>query len=256
MTGLEALAADHAGLSAAGAAAEDALCLQQQALAILAEGWGGESGSAAVDLVQQECAQGVEIVAELQRVAGEVALLRDRLADESAPAAFDIPVAQPPMPPVPPAPAQTAAAPQAWAPAAMPLPDIGGALLGLVAQIADSLGPDLPVDTLIDVPADVPVDVPVESAPDSADPPQPEDDPPPVPVPVTASDPAPPAADPPLAAPPPPVNAEATADPDALLAAESPPPGEAPPVNAAADPDSDPATPCEIAADELPQVGG
>lgn len=157
------------------------------------------------------------------------------------------------------------------------LPDLGGALVGLVAQIAQTLGPY--ADSGGPGPAEDPVakpvsaeaeprpphrkaPVPVTSSaaepilPDSAVPksiaPQPQPQPqPPVQTPAAPSsgllaaerppDPAVPSAPPPPPPPPP------------------PPVGAAPPQTPAAPmvppPPPDPKTPCEIAADELPKVG-
>ena len=146
------------------------------------------------------------------------------------------------------------------------LPNLGGALVGLVAQIAEALGPD------VGIPADIPaanhadsttdssVDGPADARP--ADPP-PRPDPVGQPVrPQAAAATSLPAASatpesqvevapPPLPPAPPPPE---------LLAAERPPEPEVPPAPALdAGPASDMAgaaeTPCEIAADELPQVG-
>jgi len=46
-----------------------------------------------------------------------------------------------------------------------------------------------------------------------------------------------------------------TPDPVPLLSAELPPPVGTPPLTVNTEPVPEPATPCEIAADELPQVG-
>ena len=148
------------------------------------------------------------------------------------------------------------------------LPNLGGALVGLVAQIAEALGPD------VGIPADIPAANHADSTTDSsvdgpAD--RRQADPPPRPDPVGR--PVPPQAAaatsllPASAAPesqvdvaPPPLP-PAPPPPD-LLAAERPPEPEVPHEPAPAldaGPASDMAgaaeTPCEIAADELPQVG-
>lgn len=265
-----ALGADSTALAAAALAAEEALCLQREALAILSEGWGGESGSAAVDRVQQQCIEGSGVVAELQRVAGELALLADRLTEGADPG---VPAPGPladgaaasgaqPMPAPAPAPA-----PPAWPAAGMGLPaapGLGGSLVGLAAQIAELFGSgaELAVEEPIESPLGEPIEelTPQEPAPQEpdkgADGPAPaavvtqpqQQDPagsPPAPVTVPT---AVPQQDWPSGA----VTAvEPEPDPEPLLAAEVPPP-----VIPAADPVPESATPCEIAADELPQVGG
>ena len=272
---LDSLGADSAALSAAAAAAEDALCLQREALAVLAEGWGGESGSSAVDLLQQQCAEGLGVMTELQRVAGQMSAgtsagtsaLWGRLADGSGPGAFQAPVpAAPPHQPQVAPPFQTAPLPApalpAWTPSGMALPDIGGALMGLVAQIADSLGSGLssgtPVDAALGVPPeDDPAgpaaapqhDSPVAATPVAAPPPA---------EPLTAQPAAPPVAQPvaqPVEPPAAPVETAVTPDPVPLLSAELPPPVGTPPLTVNTESVPEPATPCEIAADELPQVG-
>jgi hypothetical protein len=249
--------ADSSALAAAAVAAEEALCLQREALCVLCEGWGGESGSAAVDLVGRQCVEGSGVVAELHRVAGELALLADRadeVSDRRPPAAaVGDPGAAPAAQPMPAA----APAPPAWPAAGMALPaapGLGGSLVGLAAQIAELLGdgPDLAVEEPFEEPAEEPVE---ESADLTGEPavsrpvPGPAESPPaPVVTPAFVSEPVVPQPDPPsgAAAAVPPVP-----DPEPLLAAEVPPP-----VIGATEPVADPATPCEIAADELPQVGG
>ncbi len=267
---LEALDADCAALDAAAAAAEDALCLQREALAVLVEAWGGESGSAAADLIRRQCSEGADVVADLQRVSGDVALRRDQLADGSYPGMFDVSAARgeaavmPAVPAVPPVQPAPPAAPGAWAPAGMPLaagPDIGGALAGLVAQIAELVGSGVdlpaeePIEGLVGESDREPVEVAGEpGAPGAVAQPQPVvspvQPPPPVAVPTI-----PPAVVPQQESLPdtaPPDTAPATPlEPEPLLAAEVPAP-----VQAAADPVPDPKAPCEIAADELPEVGG
>ncbi len=169
----------------------------------------------------------------------------------AAPSAFsplaDTPTAQPlpaQLPAEPPAPPAALGTP---ASATMPtMPDVGGGLSGLVGQLADALGglfdatPDSAVDDGLpglDDPAaeDEPADV--VSADDTA----PEEDPiaeAPEPAAQSAEVPPTPEAEAVEAGPPPP-------EPVAT------PPAPPPPVVE----ESDDQTPCEIAADELPQVG-
>ena len=68
---LEAFGADCAALGAAAAAAQDALCMQREALAVLVEAWGGESGSAAADLIRRQCAEGADGYHVYRRLEGE-----------------------------------------------------------------------------------------------------------------------------------------------------------------------------------------
>ena len=274
---LEALGADCVALDAAAAAAQDALCLQREALAVLVEAWGGESGSAAADLIRRQCAEGADVVAELQRASGDVALRRDRLADGSDPGMFDVGAARgeaagmPAAPAVPPAQPVPPPAPGAWAPAGMPLaagPDVGGTLAALVAQFAELIGSgvDLPAEESIEEPIEglvgESVREPAEAAgqprePSAVGQPQPVQSPaqpPPAPVAVPT---LPPAVMPqqessvPQQESPRDAAMAASPEPEPLLAAEVPAP-----VQRAADPVPDPPTPCEIAADELPEVGG
>ena len=133
-----AVEAERAAVAAAAVMAEDALSLQREALAVLAEGWDGQSGSAAADLMSRQCADGADVVAALQEVAGELALLRDSLADPGAPAA-QAAGAYGQVPDNAGVPAATGP----WASTGMPLPalpDFGGALAGLVGQIAEAIG--------------------------------------------------------------------------------------------------------------------
>ncbi|MCV7347320.1 hypothetical protein [Mycolicibacterium rhodesiae] len=161
----------------------------------------------------------------------------------NTPAAQPLPTPPPGEPPVPPA---LGAPPSA----AMPtMPDVGGGLSGLVGQLADALGgmfdsmPDNAVDNglpELDDPADEhePEDIP---EPEDA---VPEDDPL-----VEESEPA----GRPAEVPPPTPEAEAVEaePPSPPQPAAAPPPAPPPPVGE----ESDDQTPCEIAADELPQVG-
>lgn len=225
---LAALRADGAALAAAAVAAEDALCLTREALAMLTEGWDGESATAATDLVAQQCAEGSGVIDELHRVAGQV--------DPQPQLAAPPPLAQPSFAPPP---------------VSLPVPalgGLGGSLAGLIAQVADSLAADgYAAAEISEDGAGAPEVTAVSAEPE----PEPELEPEPVAAPVVV----------PPAQPVPPV-------PVPLLAAELPPPVAAVPVQtpagaepAAAEPAAepgevpDPATPCEIAADELPQVG-
>jgi len=236
----DTLVADSAALAGAASAAEEALRLEREALAVLRDGWSSDSGSAAADFIESHCRAGEAVVAALRHAADVLGSLGDTLLTvppgdpatlardqahaqlgERAPSAF----------PAPDAPAAPASAPAMNWPAIPTPPDVGGAIAGLVAQVVDALGTD---------PADPPDAAPADSAP--AGEPQTRPDTvaevtkppaviPPVPEPV-----APPAPAPAPVAP-------APVDPAPLLAAEVPPPE---PVER---------TPCEIAADELPQVG-
>lgn len=290
-------ASDSVALAAAASAAEEALGCHREALILIAEGWDSETGSAVGDLVQRQCAHGTDVVAALRRAAGGLAVETDlpaRPADDDArrspPTTVDAPVDTPPAPP-PPAPV-TAPAPGApatpWpAPLAGPLQspsaplgaaglpalaDLGGALVGLIAQIAQTLGsyaedpPPAPGDPMpaADQPTG-PDPAGTTAAADQPTDPEPAD--PPDPPPATA-----PAAVAPLPPPPP----APPAPPPDLLAAERPPDPAAPAPAAPAAPDPAPAAPpaepaqpaavpapapdprtaCEIAADELPMVGG
>ncbi|MGI9162862.1 MAG: hypothetical protein ACR2JI_08095 [Mycobacterium sp.] len=238
----DTLAADSAALAGAASAAEEALCLEREALGVLRDGWTSDSGSAASDFIESHCREGEAVVAALRHAAMVLQSLGDTLSTgqpadpatlardeaharlgERAPSAF----------PAPDAPAIPASAPAMNWPASVPapaLPDVSGAIAGLVAQIVDALGTD-PAD-----PADA---APVDAAPAGESQTRPDPfaevtKPPavmaPTPAPVQPVAPVEPLAPTPV-------------DPAPLLAAEAPPP--------------DPAqrTPCEIAADELPQVG-
>ena len=155
------------------------------------------------------------------------------------------------------APSWTPGLPPAGLPTAG-LPNFGGALAGLINQIAQALGPysDAPADSFTD-PQDEPQDAKAPADPVAADP-APTD-----PVaevkPVAAERQS--AADAPLAAevPPPAGPASEPAEPPTAEPPTTeppttqPPPTPTPPAAPAATDDT--ATPCEIAADELPQVG-
>lgn len=262
----EALDADGAALSAAGAAAEEALSLHRQALAVLEEGWQSESGTAATDLIRRQCAQAADLVEALHGAAAELRSLRDtvdplganevssaepvaaRLDDRAAPR-FQTP------PVIPAAPASSSFPPWPSGTGAVPLsqlPNIGGTLAGLVTQIADALSPDA---------TDAGAAVAAEgSAP-------PNEERPSVAVKsaaeITAAgseELASPVMDPPermpVEAAPPPLSAP----PESVLAQPEPPPLPPEPLAAERQPEppeplTEARTPCEIAADELPQVG-
>jgi len=164
----------------------------------------------------------------------------------SAPPPIPIPdtaAAQPvPPTPLPEPPAALGAPPSTGMPA---IPDLGGGLSGLVGQIADALGgllegiPDTPVDDeLVEPPGE-----PVEKEPEPEDPETTEQA---VPEEVPAAEELP--AEQPVV-----TEAEPVETPPA------PPPPEPPPEPLAAEqpeqPEQPEQTPCEIAADELAQVG-
>jgi hypothetical protein len=328
----EALAADSAALSAAGSAAEEALALHRSALAVLDEGWGGESGSAAIDLVRRQCDEAADLVEALHGAAAELRALRDslstlgagydggagpidtvdgaaypqpseyaqaaaRLSDRAAPV-FATPA--PPMPPaalsspaVSPAPAMPAWPPSPGSPpvpnlGAAAFPNLGSTVAGLVAQIADVLSADAPeadslgTDTRDAEPPDQPeaergAEPEAERGAEPPDQPEaergaePGAEPDQKPSPTDGYAPTPTAQPPvlPAAVPTPQPDGavpQQESPPMPLLAAELPPPAEPPPAEPpTAEPPpppglvpavpSDGKTPCEIAADELPQVG-
>lgn len=170
--------------------------------------------------------------------------------------------ALPPQPPTPTSPPPSAEPPPqpglpAPAPAGMPTaPDVGGGLSGLVSQIADALGgladgtPDAPADDPSQIEDPVghdehqPAGDDQQSDTGTQDDGVPDDDP----APATTTDGEIPVADEPPAADPETVEAAPPID---SPAPQQPPPPPPPP--SAEDPDEQ--TPCEIAADELPQVG-
>lgn len=302
----DALDADSAALAAAGSEAEEALALHRSALAVLDDGWGGESGSAAIDLVRRQCGEAADLVEALHGAAAELRALRDSLSAVGADYGVDadlmeaaggpgdapapeyaqaaarlsdraVPVfAAPAPPPLPPA---ALTSPAAWPAPAMPawssspgsgpmpnlgaaaFPNLGGTVAGLVAQIADALSSDVPEDGSL-----------VAATPDAEPAAEPTDTPPPAPRETAAREPTP-APPPQPPAPPAVVSLSRTDDvvpqkesaPSPLLAAELPPPPEpsptppppepAPPPGPAPAVAADTKTPCEIAADELPQVG-
>lgn len=246
-TGLDSLAQDSAALASAASAAEEALQLEREALSVLRDTWTGESATAAIDFLDAHCREGEAVVSALRHAAAVLSVAGDStdllgepidagLADRP-PANFSAPV----PPPVAAAPA--AAPAMNWPTGgSSALPDIGSAIADLIAQAADSLSADslsadsLNADALSADPvlADPPADSTKPVAPD-----------PPVEPPVAEPAPAPPAT---VAAP---------LESLPLLGAEVPPsqpspPAEVPAPTQASVPES---TPCEIAADELPQIG-
>ena len=235
----DTLAADSAALAGAASTAEEALRLEREALAVLRDGWTSDSGSAAADFIESHCREGEAVIAALRHAAMVLESLGDTLSTEqpadSAALARDQAHVQlgervPSAFPAPDAPATPASAPPMNWPTAAPapaLPDVSGAIAGLVAQVIDALGAD-PADPADAAPADpVPADE-SQTRPDTV-------------AEVTK----PPAVIPPMPDPVAPVApvAPTPVDPAPMLAAEVPPPD---PVDR---------TPCEIAADELPQVG-
>jgi uncharacterized protein YukE len=189
-------------------------------------------------------------------------------ASPAAPSPTPAPSLPPPMPP-PPVDAG-ATAPAMAAPPSAPslggLPEVGGGLSGLGQQLADAFGSLLGSadEPLVD-PADIDEPDGVDDVDDTLDD-DPEDDDEPVepaadePVEPAADEPVEPAADEPV------IEPAETCEPAAPPAPVDPPPPEEPaptPVPAPAPPEAAPpqsadaaaATPCEIAADELPQVG-
>ena len=249
----DTLAADSAALAAAASAAEEALRIEREALAVLRDGWSSDSGSAAADFIESHCQEGEAVVAALRHAAAvlgsvgdtlstgppgdPVALARDQARarlGEPTPSAFPASDSAPA-----PAPAPALNWPAIPIPA---LPDLGGAIAGLVAKAVDAFGPDpavstdaAPIDAATGDESRTRRDTLAEVKQSPAAPP-PAVQPASVPAPVTPATVAPTAVAPAPVAP-------APAGAAALLAAEVPPPE---PVER---------TPCAIAADELPQVG-
>lgn len=193
-------AEDSAALAQAASAAEDALQLEREALAVLRDGWTGESASAAADFIDSHCQAGEALVAALRHASDVLASQPNGAAAAASPAA-----------------------PMSWPPVPLPaIPDFGGTIGNLVASAIDAFGGSdaTPADTADITAAKDPVAVP---------------QPPPPPVPTPGAQTVAPV---PQSAPP-------------LLAAEMPPPADPVP---APEPTAE-RTPCEIAADELPQVG-
>ena len=268
--GYAGLDADSAALSAAGAAAEEALSLHRQALAMLEEGWQSESGTAATDLIRRQCAWAAELVDALHGVAAELRELRDAVdplgpgvEDEqryhAITARFDDraePRFQAPMP-APPVMAGTPSAFPSWTPGAASLPNIGGTVAGLIGEIAGALSADAGVASSV-------------SADDDSSSPAPRDERPALAVPagagatVAAAERASPtldsAASKPAEAPPTlsPTPAESQLPQQEQQGAPPPPAADLLAAERPAQPQEplpDAKTPCEIAADELPQVG-
>lgn len=300
-----AAAADSVALAAAADAAAEALTCHRDALAILAAGWRSETGSSATDLLRSQCSEAAGIVTALHRAAAGARCLdeewgagpggcddarspevqiRERPDDlgysgpDGAPVSpLGEPVLQPAAaaPPATPAPAWPVPPPQNW-PAGgggsgggTALPDLGGTLVDLVAQIAQTLG------SYADAPGDVPVDgvtadalPPAEPASGShghehrieqavpgasAVPPGAAavgaGQPPPVAPELLAAERQP--TGPALVAPEPPPD-QNPAPTDAIPIEPEPAAPPAPPVPSPASAD---ATPCEIAADEMAKVG-
>jgi hypothetical protein len=254
-------------LAAAGSLAEEALALHREALAIVEQGWHSQSGSAATDALRCQCGEAAELVTALHDATGDFRVLRDtaqygvdastaepynRLGDRP-PAQFETAEpfifagAPPPAPAPPPVP------PPAWTTgtAGPSLPDLGGALVGLVAQIADAVslisadeGAGLETTLPTDPPSESTTEPPTESP---AAPPEPESPAlPPVGPPVQFVGPS---------APPDSTAAERPPDPPPEPQPASPPAPEVPTAPLPEPLPEDPKTPCEIAADALPQVG-
>lgn len=228
------LAEDSAALASAASAAEEAVQLEREALSVLRETWTGDAATAAIDFLDAHCREGEAVVSALRYASDVLAALGDSAdlpsdpvdtgLDGRAPSNFAAPAPAAAAAPVP-----AMNWPAGGAPA---LPDIGGTIADLIAQAAESLNPDAPdADPGVTDPV---VEDPLSDTVESVTPPEQPVEPP-------AQEPAaaPPAPAPPLAAevpPSPPVSPPA----ESLTAVEVP----------ATD-----RTPCEIAADELPQVG-
>ncbi len=285
---LEALAADAAALASAAGASEEALLFQRAALEVMTEGWRGGSGYGAVEFLSRHCSASAELVAALRdaaailttlgakledavRVKVDAALCGDWTESTRTPAAavavydeaitglgavslprFEIPLApQPPAavgspadsgpaPPPMPLSAQPSASSAPPGLPAIALPNVGGSLAELITTLAQALGSysDVaPLDDPLDEPTVAPEQVRLAAEASPPDEPPPPDEAPPPDAPPPAD--APPPTGEPLAA-------------EEFLPAPAPPDTEVPAEAATAD-SAD--TPCEIAADELPQVG-
>jgi hypothetical protein len=286
---LNAIDADATALASAGALTADALALHRDALALLTEGWDSESGSTAADLIRRQCGDAAELVAALHGAAAEFRSLRDifeeagsvphtepdtaaahpdqnyaltaaRLNDRPQPS-FEAPAVPPTSPPTPTAWPSGAMSVPVPVPMPAPVPGFGGALVSLIAQAADALSADA-VDTsqVVDpvVTADPAKEVTASPhrstvAPTPLPPALPRDEATPAPAndPVPQPDPPPqpqlePQLQPELQ---PELQPQAEPEPP-LLTAERPAQPETPPAEV-----TDARTPCEIAVDELPQVG-
>jgi len=279
---LEALAADAAALASAAGASEEALLFQQAALEVMTEGWRGGSADGAVEFLSRHCSRSGELVAALRDAAAILTTLGANLehavgvkvdaalcgewteATRTPPesvAVYDeaiaglgavpLPRFEIPLAPRPPAgvgsPPDSGPAPQLMplsaqppassAPPGLPaiaLPNLGGSLAELITTLAQALGSYSDV-ALVDDPLDAPTVAPEQLPP--ADEPPLADEPPP-------ADELPPADEPP------PTGEPLAAE--ELVPVPAAPDTEVPAEAATAD-DAD--TPCEIAADELPQVG-
>ena len=270
---LEALQSDGAALTAAADAAEEALGVQRGALDLLVEGWRSDAGAGAVDFLARNCAAAADIVTALRGAAVVLGSLSENLgiladAADEAPLPDDVngdwyPPSDP-MDPMDPMDRAVGAAygdasnrlgelpmsrfeapipPPAVPPGVPALPNLGGALTGLIAQIAEALGSYSELDSELDAePEPEP-----EPEPDPEPEPEPEPDPTPDPEPEPDPEPTPE----PEPEPEPTLEPEPEPTPEPAPAAD---PGNAPAPLAAESADTD--TPCEIAADELPQIGG
>jgi hypothetical protein len=133
--------------------------------------------------------------------------------------------------------------PPAVPPGVPALPNLGGALTGLIAQIAEALGSYSELDSE--------PEPETEPEPDPEPEPEPEPEPDPTPDPEPEPDPEPTPEPEPEPEPTPEPEPEPEPTPEPAPAAD---PGNAPAPLAAESADTE--TPCEIAADELPQIGG
>lgn len=234
---MSGFAEDSAALASAASAADDALQLERQALTVLRENWTGESATAAIDFLDAHCQEGEAVASALRHAADLLAALGD--SADPAVGELDAGLADR-MPsnfsaPVPPAAAAAPAPAMNWPTGGTSaLPDIGGAIADLINQAADALNadPGAADPTAADAPADMVAEPQTAAA--NQDPSAES-----VAAEPVAAEPPPPAAE---TAPAPVI---APVEPGAPLVAEVSPP-------APMDPDR---TPCEIAADELPQVG-
>lgn len=249
----DTFAADSAALASAASAAEEALQLEREALSVLRDGWSGDSASAAAEFIDSHLREGEAVVSALRRASGVLAALgeahdnaapaaaHDQVQAELAdrpPSAFASPVPAPPVSASPPA----AASGMNWPSMSVPAPpDLGGAIANLIARAADAFGVDAGnvADGTTALPADSVTEVKKPTVPAAPGP--------------VANSPVVNA----VAAPAPQVPAAAPISPASepgqpLLAAEIPPPEPLPAPAPAETPDR---TPCEIAADELPQIG-
>lgn len=262
-----AIDADITALASAAALAEEALALHRDALLVLTDGWRSESGCAAKDLILRQCDDAAELVTALQEVTADFKSLREDAADAQY-AQTTARLNERPQPgfeslstmPAYAAPAAAAAPGMNWPSGG--LPNVGGALVGLVAQIADALIPE-GADT--SPPAEPPDEVnpPARHAAVPTDASVIRPVPPPVPVPELPTPVNPPVSQPQSSPEPPLLAAERPPEPESAPPAATveppvepvPPQPAAPADPAEPEPSADPQTPCEIAADELPQVG-